>query len=70
METVIVILAFFGIVYVSLLQLVLIVIALIFFYLIVIWPITSSIAIEVDRIIKANKAYKQQLRNEQKDKEK
>ena len=70
METVIVILAFFGIVYVSLLQLVLIVTALIFFYLIVIWPITSSIGIEVDRIIKANKAYKQQLRNEQKDKEK
>ena len=70
MEFVVSVLAFFGIVYVGLMQLALIVIALIFFYLIVIWPITSSIAIEVDSIIKANKAYKQQLRNEQKDKEK
>ena len=70
MEFVVSVLAFFGIVYVSLLQLVLIVVALIFFYLIVIWPITSSIAIEVDSLIKANKAYKQQLKNKQKDKEK
>ena len=70
MEFVVSILAFFGIVYVGFVQLSMIVIGLVFFYLIFIWPIISLIIVEVGGAIDARKIYKQQLRNEQKDKEK
>ena len=63
MEFVASILALFGIVYVGLMQLVLIVIGLVFFYLVFIWPIISLIIVEVGGAIDARKAYNQQLKN-------
>lgn len=69
MEFVVSILAFFGIVYVGLVQLSMIVIGLVFFFLVVIWPIISLIIVEVGSTLEANKMYKQQLKNEQKAKE-
>lgn len=69
MEFVVSILAFFGIVYVGLVQLSMIVIGLVLFYLIFIWPIISLIIVEVGGAIDARKIYKQQLKNKQKSKE-
>ena len=63
MEFVVSVLAFFGIVYVGLVQLSMIVIGLVFFYLISIWPIISLIIVEVGGAIDARKAYNQQLKN-------
>ena len=70
MELFIGILALLGIAYTGLMQLVLIVIGLVFFFLVVIWPIISLIIVEVGSTLEANKMYKQQLKNEQKAKEK
>lgn len=69
MELFVGILALFGVVYTGLMQLVLIVIGLVFFFLVVIWPIISLIIVEVGSTLEANKMYKQQLKNEQKAKE-
>ena len=70
MELFVGILALFGIAYTGLMQLALIVIGLVFFFLVVIWPIISLIIVEVGSTLEANKMYKQQLKNEQKAKEK
>lgn len=69
MELFIGILALLGIAYTGLMQLALIVIGLVFFFLVVIWPIISLIIVEVGSTLEANKMYKQQLKNEQKAKE-
>lgn len=69
MELFVGILALFGIVYTGLMQLALIVIGLVFFFLVVIWPIISLIIVEVGSTLEANKMYKQQLKKEQKAKE-
>ena len=69
MELFIGILALLGIAYTGLMQLALIVIGLVFFFLVVIWPIISLIIVEVGSTLEANKMYKQHLKNEQKAKE-
>ena len=69
MELFIGILALLGIAYTGLMQLALIVIGLVFFFLVVIWPIISLIIVEVGSTLEANKMYKQQLKKEQKAKE-